>query len=211
MRGMSPAASFLWNDLLAPALNAFALTGSLIGLVIGVGLLVASESTLEFFRRMNRRVSMRQAAKPLEVPRDIEGGPGHRHHPVVAIAFILGGAYASFILFTALDAARTVKELGITRNPVTAEVLVGTARWFLILGGIAAVALGVLMLARPHAWVALEARANEWKSTRQMMRGGDEPHDLLDRVVERYPRRSGAVLTVASLVASAAFAILLFR
>lgn len=208
---MSPAATFLWNELLAPALNAFALTGSLIGLVIGVGLLVATDSTLQFFRRMNRRVSMRQAAKPLEVHRDIEGGPGHRHHPVVAVAFIMGGAYAAFILFTQLNAASTVKELGITQNPLTAEVLVDTARWFLIVGGLAAVALGVLMLARPQAWVALEARANEWKSTRQMMRGGDEPHDLLDRVVERFPRPAGAVLTVASLVASAAFAILLFR
>jgi hypothetical protein len=211
MRGMSPAVAFLWNELLAPTLNAFALTGSLIGLVIGVGLLVATDSTLQFFRRMNRRVSMRQAAKPLEVPRDIEGGPGHRHHPVVAIAFMLGGAYAAFILFTQLSAARTVKELGITHNPVTAEVLVDAARWFLIVGGLAAVALGALMLVRPHAWVALEARANQWKSTRQMMRGGEEPHDLLDRVVERFPRPAGAVLTVASLVASAAFAILLFR
>lgn len=211
MPAMSPAADYLWTELLGPTLNAFALTGSLIGLVVGAGLLVARAQTLEFFRRMNRRVSMRQATKPLEVTRDIEGGPGHRHHPVVAIMFLLGGAYAAVMLFTQLDAGRTVKALGISTNPVTAEVLIQTARWFLILGGLAAVAFGAMLLLAPRAWLALEARANRWHSTRQMMRGGETQYEGLDRWVESYPRTAGLVLVATSLVASAAFAILLFR
>src|SRR5437868_5998141 len=165
MRGMSPAASFVWSELVAPALNAFALTGSLIGLVIGIGLLVSTRSTLEFFARMNYRVSMRQQTKPLEIPRDIEGGPGHRHNPVVGIAFLMGGGYASIMLLTQLDGARTVAAFGISQNPVTAAVLVDTARWFLILGGAAAIAFGVMLLFFPVAWLAVEARANRWVST----------------------------------------------
>jgi len=211
MRGMSPAADFLWTELVAPALNAFALTGSLIGLVIGAGLLLARAQTLEFFRRMNRRVSMRQATRPLEIPRDVEGGPGHRHHPVVALAFLLGGAYAAVVLFTQLDAGRTVKALGISTNPVTAEVLIQTARWFLIIGGLAAIAFGAMLLFAPRAWLALEARANRWHSTRQMMRGAETQYRGLDRWVESYPVAAGIVLVATSLIASAAFAILLFR
>ena len=207
---MSPAASYVWAELIAPTLNAFALTGSLIGLVIAVGLLTATGSTLAFFRRMNRRVSMRQSTKALEVSRNIEGD-ATRRKPLVAIMFLLGGGYASVVLLTQLNAAHAVAALGVRQNPVTAEVLVETLRWFLIVGGVAAAIFGAMQLAAPRAWLALETRANRWYSTRQLMRAGDEEHEGLDRLVHAHPRAAGIVLGVTSLVSSAAFAILLFR
>ncbi|MGE5640170.1 MAG: hypothetical protein ACM30H_08745 [Clostridia bacterium] len=207
---MSPALSYFWYEMLLPALNAFALTGSLIGLVIGVGLLVALDDTLAFFRRMNRRVSLRRATRPLEVPHSIEG-PATRRPPALGAAFLVGGAYAAAALSLQFDTAQTVSAMRLASGAALAQVLVEAARWFLVIGGCAAAILGLLILLRPQAWVALEARANEWKSTRQMMRAADEPNDLLDRLVERFPRQAGVLLTVTSLVASAAFAFLLFR
>jgi hypothetical protein len=210
MPAMTPAAALLWSELIAPTLNAFALAGSLIGMLIGIGLLVSTDSTLAFCRRMNRRISMRQATRVLEVSRDVEGAPGARH-PWLGAVFVAGGAYASFMLLTQLDAAKTVAALGVSRNPVTAEVLVETLRWFLIVGGAAAVVFGAMLLFFPRAWGTLEASANRWHSTRQMMRSGDEMHLGLDRWVERFPRASGALIGVLSTVSAAAFAILLFR
>ena len=202
--------STFWSQLVLPALNAFALTGSLLGLVIGVGLLVATAGTLDFFQRMNRRVSLRQATRALEIPRNVEGAPGKRH-PALGIAFLLGGAYTAFVLLTELDTARTVDALHVARGAAVAEVLVAAARWFLVAGGVAAVAFGALLVFRPAAWAALEARANRWHSTRQMMRPSEEMHYGLDRIVQQNPRTAGALLVVTSIIASAAFAILLFR
>ncbi len=207
---MSPSADFVWSNLVSPTLNAFALAGSLIGVVIGVGLLLAAKDTVGFFRRMNRRVSMRRTARPLEIPRDIEGTPGRRM-PLVGVAYLLGGAYSAVVLFTQLDAARAVQVLGVKENPITFEVLLNALRWFLIVGGLAAVVFGAMLLFAPQAWRALEVRANRWYSTRQLMRGGDEYHEGLDRLVEAFPRAAGVVLCATSMVASVAFAILLFR
>jgi len=207
---MSPSVSYFWNELLQPTLNAFALTVSLIGFVIGLGLLLATPATLAFFRRMNRRVSMRQATRSLEVPRNVEGAPGARH-PVLGVVFILGGAYAAAVLLAQFDTVRTVEALHIAQGAAGAQVIFEAARWFLIVGGVAAVVLGALLLFRPQAWAAVEARANHWHSTRQMLRGGETMHEGLDRLVEAYPRTTGGLLVVASIVASGAFALLLFR
>jgi hypothetical protein len=207
MPAMSPS-DLVWSQIIAPTLNAFALAGSLIGVLIGAGLLLGTQDTLLFFRRINRNVSMRRALKPLEIPRIIER-PGRRH-PWVGIAFMLGGAYAAIALLTQLDAAKTVAALGITRNPVTAEVLIDTLRWFLIVGGLAGVALGVILIFMPRVWAAVEAKANRWVSTRRMYTGGDEMHLGLDRWVESSPRAAGVIIGVSSLVAAGAFAILLF-
>ncbi len=206
MAAMSPA-DVMWSQLIAPTLNAFALTGSLIGVLIGVGLLVGTESTLAFFRRMNRRISTRRALKPLEVQVDVEHGRGNR---LLGTAFLLGGGYASVVLLTQLDAAKAASALGFTSNPVTAQVLMETLRWFLIVGGTAAVVFGVMLLVFPRAWSALELRANRWYSTRRMYTSGDDMHLGLDRWVESAPRAAGMLIGVASLVASAAFAVLLF-
>ncbi len=207
---MSPAENLVWSDFVSPTLNAFALAGSLIGVLIGAGLLIARRDTLEFFRRMNYRVSMRRPARPLELSRNIEGTPGRRM-PLVGAAFLLGGAYSAFVLLTQLDGARAVAAFGVRQNPVTFEVIADTLRWFLIVGGLAAIVFGAMLLFAPQAWRALEVRANRWYSTRQLLRGADESHEALDRLVEAFPRASGVVLCAASLVASIAFAILLFR
>ena len=206
---MSPT-DVAWSHFIAPTLNAFALAGSLLGLLVGIGLVLSTDSTLAFFRTMNRRVSMRQTTKSLEIPRNVEGPKGGRH-PWIGVAFVLGGGYAAFALLTQLDAVRVVAALRIAENPVTAEVLIDTLRWFLIVGGLAAIVFGVMLLFFPRAWNALEKRANYWYSTRQAMRGGEEMHYGLDRLVERFPRAAGAIIGVSSLVSTAAFGILLLN
>lgn len=202
--------NIFWHQILVPALNAFALAGSLAGLAIGVGLLAAAPATLAFFDRMNRRISMRQATRALEVPRDIEGAPARRH-PALGVAFLLGGGYTAVMLLTQLDAGRAADAFRVGQSRVVLEVALEATRWFLVVGGAAAVALGALLLFRPDAWIALEARANRWVSTRQMMRPTEEMHYGLDRLVERHPRAAGAILVVTSLVATAAFGFLLLR
>lgn len=207
MPAMSPF-DLAWSQFIVPTLNAFALTGSLTGIVIAVGLLVGRQGTLEFFRRVNRKVSMRQALKPLEVPRTFET-PGRRH-PLLGVVFLLGGAYASVVLLTQLNGARAIAALGMTTNPVSAEVLLDTLRWFLIAGGVAAVVFGVMLLFFPGAWQALEGRANHWYSTRRMYTGGDDMHMGLDLWVERFPRAAGVILGALSLISAGAFAVLVF-
>lgn len=198
----------IWTNVVAPSLYAFALIGSVVGIVVGIGLVASTAATLGFFGRVNRRISMRKALKPMEIPRSLET-PGARH-PILGTLFLLGGAFVAFALLTQLDPAKTVTALGIKRNVLGAAIAIGTARWFLILGGVLAVVSGVMLLFFPAAWQAVERRSNKWYSTRQMSAGADEMHFGLDRLVEAFPRAAGAIIGVASLVSSAAFAVLLF-
>ena len=198
----------LWTNVLAPALYAFALVGSATGILVSIGLLVSTASTLQFFGRVNRRISMRKALKPLEIPRSLET-PGARH-PLLGTAFLLGGAFVAFVFLVQLDAAITAAALGIKKNLAVAAVAIGAARWFLIIGALFAMLCGTLLLFFPAAWQALERHSNRWYSTRRMTAGADEMHLGLDRLVEAFPRASGAIIGAASLISTAAFAILLF-
>jgi hypothetical protein len=207
---MPHAAAYFWTQILAPSLNAFALVVSLLGLAIGVGLLVSASGTLAIFRRVNRRVSMRQATRALEVPRNVEGPAGKRH-PLMGIAFLIGGGYTAIVLLTQVDTARAISAIGAARNAVAAGLVIDAVRWFLVVGGTAAVALGAMLLLAPDRLRVVEERANRWVSTRQMLRGSEDMHEGLDRLVVAHPRAAGALLCAGSVVATAGFALLLFR
>jgi hypothetical protein len=83
-------------------------------------------------------------------------------------------------------------------------------RWFMVAGGLTAVAVGVMLLFFPRAYRALEERANHWYSTRQALTGGDSMRMSLDRWVEAYPRPAGAIIACLSVIAALAFAALVF-
>ena len=201
------------SQITAALLQAFLLllfAGSVLGIAIGAALLWRTEAALRFFAAMNHWVSTRILLKPLEVPRSIAGRSGQRRW-VVGTLFLLGGAYAASMLALKTDAAKTTWMLGIYGPGAgVAEIVVDTLRWFFVAGGIAAVALGVMLIAFPKAWAALEARADHWYSTRQLTMGGDDMHIGLDRWVARFPRAAGAVIVVLSLIPGATSALLLY-
>lgn len=179
-----------------------------IGFAAGVGLIVSSARTLRFFQAMNRWVSMRGALKPMEIPRDTEP-LSHGHRRLLGYALIAGGAFSAIGLAAGVDAAAVGASFA--RGDMARLVAIAAAalQWFLILGSVAGVAVGLLLCFAPGALAALEKHANRWISSRRAMRGADEPNLTLDRLVETHPGPSGWILVCTTLGAAAYAATLL--
>jgi hypothetical protein len=189
-----------FRQWIAEVLTVFFLTGGIVGVITGVGLIVNSACTLRFFDTLNRWVSMRPVSRPLEIPRDTTQAV-QRHRRWLAALFIAGGAFATFILATEYDAnaARDLLNLK-SVHPALAFSIVDGARGILIVGNLAAIGVGILLAFFPAKLAAIEVGGSTWFSERKRTRGADTPHLSLDNWVAAQPRRAGIVITVGSLL-----------
>jgi hypothetical protein len=89
-------------------------------------------------------------------------------------------------------------------------VVLEAMRWFLVVGSALAVIVAILILFFPSRLAALEAHLNKWYSTRNLLpRSGESMRYPLDLMVEATPRAAGWLITIASLLVTAAMALLL--
>ena len=179
-----------------------------VGVAVGIGLIVSSARTLRFFHAMNRWISMRGALKPMEIPRDTEP-LSHGHRRLLGYALIAGGAFSAVGLAAGVDAAAVGASFARGDMVRIVAIAAGTLQWFLIVGSVAGVAVGLLLCFAPGALAALVKHANRWISSRRAMRGADEPNLALDRLVETHPGPSGWILVCTTLGAAAYAATLL--
>jgi hypothetical protein len=200
----------LLSQILVSTIVIFFFVTSLLGLVLGLGLVLRSSSTLSFILLMNQWVSTRQALRPLEAPVEVPHATPRTARWFGAV-LILVGAYAAVILIGSFDVQRVAGLFRVDGRYSLAGVVLDALKWFLVLGSLTAVATGIMLLFFPDAWRSLEARANRWYSTRNLELAGDTVYLSLDRMVQAFPRAAGAVIFVMSLLAALASGILLFH
>jgi hypothetical protein len=204
MRILDNVAFWQWC---AQVLVVFFVVGGLAGIAVGTGLIVNSSRTLGFFRTINRWTSMRRAVKPLEIPRD-STQVVQRYMRVIAVIFIVGGAYSLYALLVQFSAQAIIFSLKLREvHPLVSGLLIDGIRWILITGNLAAVVVGILMVYSPRKLTALEAVGSKWFSDRRVTQVGDRMHTPLDRWVASAPRAAGVIIAAGSLVVvvSAAF------
>jgi hypothetical protein len=197
----------LFAQVLASTLVVFLGVVSLLGLGLGVGLMLRSAATLRFIAWMNRWVSTRQALKPLETPRHVAPPSGTRW---VGLALAAVGAYAALVLLSSFDVPRLALLFKVDPRYSVAGLALEALKWLLVVGSLAAVLTGVMLLFFPRAWEGLEARANRWYSTGALELAADAPHMSLERMVEAHPRAAGAMIFALSAAAAAGSALVLF-
>lgn len=189
------------NDLLWQFLFRFfiavVLVFATVGFAAGVGLIVASTRTLRLFAVMNRWVSTRGAFKALDTPHSTEQF-SHRNRRWVGWALIAGGLFAALGLVIGVNAA-AVGAFAKGDMAIVLAIVAGTLKWFLIIGSAAGVVVGTLLCFSPDALATLEKHANRWFSPRSGLRGGDDMHLTLDRLVEAHPSPSGWILACTTL------------
>lgn len=190
------------NDLLWQVLFQFfiavVLVFATIGVAAGVGLIVASARTLRFFQVMNRWISTRGALRAMEIPRPTESF-WHRHRRWIGWALIAGGVFAALGLLLAVNTAAFSTAAAKGDMRIFVAIVAGTLKWFLIVGSAAGVVVGYLLCFSPDALSILERHANRWISPRRAMRGGDDAHLTLDKVVEAHPGPAGWILASTAL------------
>ncbi|MGH8689025.1 MAG: hypothetical protein ACREVQ_15080 [Burkholderiales bacterium] len=182
-----------------------------VGFAAGMGLIFASAPTRRVFQLMNRWISTRGALRAFEIPRDTEQ-LSHRHPRLVGWGLILGGLVATLGLLLAVNTAQLDAAVAKGDTRVLVAVICGTLKWFLVGGGAAGVVVGGLLAFAPDALARLEKYANRWSSTQLAVRGADDMHSVLDRLVEAHPAPAGWILAFTTLGAAAgAVALLLAR
>lgn len=179
-----------------------------VGVAAGIGLIVASAPTLQFFRSVNRWISTRGALRQMEIPRDTDQF-SHRRRRWVGGALVVGGAFA-VVGLAGVDATAVGATFAKGDASRLVAIAAGTLRWFLILGSAAGVAVGLVLWYSPEGLARIERIANQWFSSRQVMRGGDDMNLTLDRLVEAHPVPSGWLLACTALGAAAYAVVLLF-
>lgn len=193
-----------------PALAVFVLLGSLLGVALGIGLIARSRAVMRFIHAMNRWVSMPGAAvtaleRPVAMP---EAPLRSRWLGVLLIAL---GGYSAGVLLASVEAQRVAAVFGANPRSAVVGIAFDSAKWLLVLGCLAGIAAGIMLLFFPRAWRSIEAAANRWYSTRELAAAGDVPHPALEQVVQAFPKAAGWVILVMSLAASLASALLLMR
>jgi len=196
---MGATSNVMWQ-LLVQFLIVLFLVVAVSGLAVGVGLIVSSQKIVQLFHGMNRWVSTRHVLKSVEVPRDTDR-LAHRYQRWVAGGFVLGGLIAIFGLAAGVDVRAISAALTDKRMMPVVSVAVDTVKWFLIVGSAAGVVIGGMLLFYPNAEMTIEKFANQWVSSRQAIRSGDDMHMNLDALVEAHPKPAGWIIACTSAAA----------
>jgi hypothetical protein len=195
---------------IAQVLVVFFIIGGLVGIAVGYGLFANSARTVTFLSTMNRWTSTRRAMKPVEILRNTTPVV-QKYMRVIAAIFLVGGLYSLYALIAQFNTEAIIFSLKLSKvHPQISGLLIDGARWILIVGNVAAIAVGIMMAFFPDKLIALEARGSKWFSARSMTQIGDQMHAPLDRWVAASPRAAGAVITVGSFIIVVSFAFMLF-
>jgi len=195
-----------WSVLGLVLIVAF-LVAAVSGLGVGIGLILSTHTTSEFFRGLNRWFLLHESPGALEMPRE---PATHSYQRWLAGAFVLGGLIAAFGLVAAVDVAVLGRAFAEGRAAVLVALVLDWARWLLIVGSVAGVVVGAMLLFAPNAESRLEAFTNRWVS-RRVVRGWDDLHVSLDRLVEAHPVPAGWLLACTSAGAALCAVFMLVR
>lgn len=186
--------NYFVQTLLFPSVIEFFLLVGVVGVLVGIGLIAWREPTLRVLAALNRWVSTRRWLRPAEIPHDT-ASTVQRYRVWIGLFFVLAAAYSLFGLVARFNVHAVVPANSLGGWTPAAHWLLDSLRWFLVLGSVAAAAVGALMVLMPETLTKLEARANQWHSSRKALGGAaDTMYMPLDKWVEHYPRIAGAVI-----------------
>src|SRR5882672_12000468 len=175
---MGAFGNFMWHVVVQAMIVVF-LVVAVSGLGVGVGLILSGQRTSQLFHGLNRWFSTRHALKPVEVSRETDA-VAHQYQRWLAGGFVLGGLIAIFGLVAAVDVVALSKIVAEKRAAAFVAVVLDCVRWFLIVGSVAGVVVGAMLLFYPDAESRLEAFTNRWVSSRRVVRSWDDMHLTLD-------------------------------
>ena len=191
------------DRIVVPALIAIFITGGVASFVLGCALVLRQGATLRFMAYMNRWVSTREAFAGLDRRIDLEGGavPGARRPILGTMFLVVGLAGIGLVLwrlqFLPYSVSRRVDAQAWFFSTLALESL----KWVLVVGFAFAAVVGPLMVVAPARLAELQQRLNQWHATDDsIVAASDKVHTPLEPLVSAYPRASGGIIAIASLL-----------
>jgi hypothetical protein len=199
------------QTLVVPSVVQFFLLFSVVGVLVGLGLMFWRQPTLRFLGVMNRWISTRRWLRSAETPRDTSSAV-QRYRVWIGLFFVLAAVYSLFGLLVRFNMSELVPASSLGSWRPAAMWMLDSLRWFLVLASIAAAVVGALMVLLPEVLRRFEARANAWHSSRRAVGGiPDAMYMPLDKWVEHYPRVAGGVITAAAFAVAIGSIMMLAR
>lgn len=208
-----PINNYVVEQLLVPFFALFFFVWGIISVVIGLSLSVYGGTMLRLFSTLNRWVSTRRGLKVMAIPRDISQTVQIYRRGIAAV-IVAGSAYSLFILIARFDVSAVIAALGIGIPRAYVEWAVVSVRWFLVIGSVFAIVVGIMLGFFPNNLGALETYTNQWYSFRRfgMRLGlpGDTMYLTIDKCVEAFPRTAGWIIVISALFVAVESGIALF-
>jgi hypothetical protein len=193
---------------LGPVLYVVLLAGAALGLVVGILLVVDSARVMRWNAALNRWFSTRQAMRALDQPVEVKRAL-YRWHRVVGI-LVLGGAFftldALVFGFSTSALVRTFRDLG---TPSVLGLAIEAARVVLIVGNVAALFAGLVLVFRPSLLKGVESWTDRYYGGGEATEALDVMRYQPDEFVRGRPKTVGVLVALGSLYVLVALGLLL--
>lgn len=193
---MSPGIAIASQIALQAALIVLFL-GSLFTLAFGVSLMLGNRWVFALNEKTKRWISTREALRPMDLQRSIEGWL-HLWHVPVGIGLALCSAFVAYVGMFHYD-VKAVAHAFQAHPSVWEEMLIQAGWWFAMIGALAGLVVGVLLTAKPALLQSAEGWANRAYSGRRATKPLEVMHFAPDHCITASPRWSGALISAGSL------------
>lgn len=165
--------------------------------IVGATVAIRPDALDRLKAAFDKRMSMRSATRPLDIPRNVDR-VFYRHHKAYGATVV---ALAIFMLYVLVfEGTLQWQALFPDKYHVIGAIVVETARIVLWLASILALIVGTVVFVRPSALKDLEHTANRWVTPRRYTYSLEREYSGLDERLSRYPRAWGTVVALLSVV-----------
>lgn len=187
------------TDILLQTSLAFIAVGCAVSLLVGIAMLVRPAKVFQLNQELDKWFATHKLEAALNKSHGTERFV-YGNQRLIGAVILLAALYVLYAFGAGhMRPAVLVGLLGLRMDGWLASAML----WFLAVGGIAAAALGVLLLIWPAALKGLDAWANQWSSTDRFSVLLDQVHYHPDRFVARHARWVGGLVVAGSLYALA--------
>lgn len=179
-------------------------SGSVVGVLVGVAMLLKPEQLMRLNQQASRWVCTEKIAVQFDCRRRVEPFI-YRHHRLMGSAVLIG---AVFVLHTFLF--RYNLRFISTLIPKNYWWLSDALVTMLLIGSVLAALIGGIVLTKPSLLRDIETSANRWIDTEHVLSWINSRHYFIERFFFRYHRFFGALILIASLYVLVALRYYLF-
>lgn len=198
------------QDAALPTLLTFFILGALGGLIVGIWLTTWPTPFFRVTNRLNEWYSARRALKIWETPFHWERF-FYRYHHVFGAAILLatGWTLYCFIWVYPVERVYQILQVGFAVKTLAWLGFIQGIIWIIRIASVLAMLAGLVVLFRPSLLKRFEDVANNWVSTRKMMRPLEQSYTMTDSFAARHPRLAGGLISLVSLYALVSVSLML--
>ena len=186
------------SEIFFDASYLFIIIGSFIGLILGLGLIFSPSATLKFNEKINTRISLREKTKSIETA--IKSEPFFYKHAKISGTLLITGSL--FVLYTlaTFNIYSLTPHLPKSISAAAWDWLLQAGQIFFFITCLFILIFGLIVLIRPSLVKGFEQSANHWISTRRHFSKMSTDINLVNKLVNAYPRTFGCFITLFSII-----------